>query len=254
MGDWENSFKARREATRSLLDLYDQAKRCQELLDKSGIPAPDGLKIFLGMSEQSGKSKQNRQAATVAALARRVATHVAPVAAPSYSRPGEATDEWISIDIADASTIAVVLAILRRNGVMKFRDLVEAVQEVRPDTVAGSVANVGYVRQGSIVERTAKGWKLLSPREAGIIANGRFWAPHSILSLQELAAHRREAILLILKHYQALATVELADVLEQCSSWMRARVNQYLVKDDTVVLKHQKKIRHRGNTRQWELC
>jgi hypothetical protein len=242
----EARFEAEREATKSILDLYDRAKRSQELCNEAGMRMPEILERLLGLREQSGKNELGEEEASAAA---------APVVAPSYSRPPEATAEWISIDVRNASVNSVGLAILRENGEMRFGDLNRAVQAILPSAKFGSVANVGTKLHGIKIDRTAKGWKLLNTEDIGIIANGRLWAPISALNLQDMAAHRRESTMHILKaHPTGLQTEQLVEELRKCSSWMRARVNKYLVKDDTAVLRREGKIKHRGNTKKWALA
>jgi hypothetical protein len=72
--------------------------------------------------------------------------------------------------------------------------------------------------------------------------------------MYELAAHRRDAILHILQHFEmGLEVVQLVEQLTNCS-WVIAPVNKDLLKADVQVLESEGKIRRRGNTRKWEIA
>jgi hypothetical protein len=236
--DW-SKIDAEREAVKSLMDLYDLAKRCQQLHEASDMPVPEPLKRFLGMSEQTGKGGAGKEEASISP--------------PNYKPPSEASEDWISIAAADASVSAVALAILRRAGAMRPRDLNEAVLDILPEATAGSIANMGTRLQGTVIDRTEDGWKLLNPGAAGIIINGRLWGPDSAFATPDIAAHRRESILHILKSYPTgLQIVQIVEQLRKCS-WVHAPVNKDLLKADMEVLQKQDKVRRRGNSKKWEV-
>src|SRR6476660_4588199 len=126
--DWRK-IDAEREAAKSLIDLYDLAKKCHQLHEVANVPVPEPLKRFLGMSDHQGN----------AAGAKRVAS----IEQPSFVRPHEANDDWISIPVSEAGVSSVALAILRQVGVMRARDLNEAVLDLLPEATAGSITNMG---------------------------------------------------------------------------------------------------------------
>jgi len=235
--DWRK-MDAEREALKSLMDLYDLAKKCQQLHEAAAMPVPESLKRFLGMSDSSGNA---------GALKR--GTSIEP---PSHVSPPEANADWISIPVAEASVSTVALAILRKAGLMRAKDLNEAVLELLPEATAGSVSNMGTRLQATVIDRTEDGWKLLNKEAAGIITNGRLWGPVTVFGLPDVAAHRRESILHILKSYPSgLQIVQIVDQLRKCS-WVHAPVNKDLLKADMEKLQSEDKARRRGNSKKWE--
>jgi hypothetical protein len=95
---------------------------------------------------------------------------------------------------------------------------------------------------------------LLKVEKAGLVRDGRLWAPPGVFAKPEMAAHRREAILHVLKHFPTgLQTVQIVEQLRNCS-WLHAPVNKDLLKLDMESLLEAKKVRRRGNTKKWELA
>jgi hypothetical protein len=235
--DWRK-LDAEREAVKSLMDLYDLAKRCQQLHEAASLPVPDPLKRFLGMSDHQGTGTATKREASVEP--------------PFHQPPPEAEGDWVSIPVAEASVSSVALAILRQAGMMRARDLNEAVLAILPEATAGSVANMGTRLQGTVIDRTEDGWKLLDTEAAGIITDDRLWGPISVFGVHDIAAHRREAILHILSTYPTgLQIVQIVEQLRKCS-WVHAPVNKDLLKADMEVLQRQDKARRRGNSKKWE--
>ena len=62
--DWRK-LDAEREALKSLMDLYDLAKKCQQLHESAGMPVPEPLKRFLGMSDASQNAGALKRGASV---------------------------------------------------------------------------------------------------------------------------------------------------------------------------------------------
>jgi hypothetical protein len=235
--DW-GKIDAEREAAKSLVDLYDLAKKCQELHAAARMPVPEPLKRLLGVSEDNTNSGTKNSD---------------PVNAPDHRRPPGATEEWLSIKVSEAGVSAVALAILRESGTIRPRDLNRAVLEKLPEATSGSVANMGTRLQGTIIDRTDEGWKLLNKEAAGIIIDDRIWGPSSAFQTQDIAAHRRESILHILSAYPSgLQIVQIVEQLRKCS-WVHAPVNKDLLKADMEVLQKQEKVRRRGNSKKWEV-
>jgi hypothetical protein len=235
---WDK-LDAEREALKSLMDLYDQAKKSQQLHEAAGMSLPEPIKRFLGINYQATGSSPAKEAASVSP--------------PSYHAPQGASENWFSIQASEATVSSVALAILRQSGVMRPRDLNEAVLDILPSATAGSVANMGVRLQGKVIDRAEDGWKLVDNSMAGIINNGRLWGPITIFSTQDIAEHRRESILHILKGYSTgLQTVQIVDQLRKCS-WVHAPVNKDLLKVDMEVLQAKSKVRRRGNSKKWEI-
>ena len=241
--NWER-IDAERLALQSLMDLYEQAKKCQQLFEGAQMALPEALQRFLGVSEHTAKStpQHQRQSAVIPPPER-------------TNAPEGAGPDWIWIDARSASATAVALAFLRSaaDAPVRPKDLFAQITTVLPGALNGTIANIGTRLGGEVIERGNEGWRLLKPEMAGIIHDGLLWAPPSVLSKQELAAHRRDAILHILKHFPTgLQTVQLVEQLSNCP-WVHAPVNKDLLKADMEVMDSERKVRRRGNSKKWEI-
>lgn len=231
-------FNAELEAQRSLLDLYEQAKKCQTLFEHAHIALPEVLKRVLGMSGTSEK------------------TATPPISTPQRPpMPPEAQQDWISIRDKEATPTGIVLAILRgAKEPVRAKDLNDRVMDVLPDVLRGSISNIGTRLDGKLIRRTKEGWELLKPEAAGVLHKGFLWGPPSAFSKSELAAQRREALLHLLQLFESgLQIVQIVEQLKRCP-WVVAPINKDLVKEDIGVLSGQQKIRRRGNSNKWELA
>jgi hypothetical protein len=229
-------FNAEMEAQRSLLELYEQAKKCQTLFERANIALPEVLKRVLGMSGIAYKA------------------NVSHVAAPERPpMPPEADQDWIAIHEKEAMPTSVVLAILRTaKGPVRARDINTRVMEVLPNVPRGSISNVGTRLKGKSIRMAEDGWEVIAPESAGVLYKGFLWGPPTIFSKQELASHRRDAILHILSHFQTgLQTVQIVDELRKCQ-WVRAPINKDLVKEDMGILAEQDRVR-RGSSKKWAI-
>lgn len=235
-------INAEEEAVQSLMELYAQTKKCQQLYERAGMAIPEALQRFLGMNGNSQKAMGHVR--TTASI-------------PAPTRPKEpegAEPDWIWINAKDATPTSVVLAILRAaKGPVRPKDVVSGVTDLLHTVSSGSVSNIGTRLEGKLIERAPDGWKLLDPTKAGIIRDGSLWGPPVIFSKQELAAHRRDAILHVLRLFPSgLQTVQIVEQLYNCS-WVQAPINKDLLKADLEVLMTAKKVRRRGNTKKWEI-
>jgi len=245
MNSWQQ-IQAEQEAMQSYTALLEQARLCQQLYEHAGLALPDRIQRLLGAPQSNGTGGR--------------APSISPSAhipALGFSPPaGHRATDWISIDIREAQATAGILATLRAAAKpMRAGDVTTKVAELIPDVTYGTVANAGTrLSKEGIITRTDGGWKLLKPDQAGIIHEGRLWGPSSIFEKQEIAAHRREAILHILKHFPGgLQIVQLVEQLQACS-WVHAPINKDLLKADMQILAGGKKVRRVGNTRKWTLA
>lgn len=230
-------FNAELEAQRSLLDLYEQAKKCQVLFEHAHIALPEVLKRVLGMSAATDKSSASRI--------------VAPQRPPM---PPEAEQNWISIRDKEATPTTIVLAILRAaKAPVRARDLNDRVMDILPNVLRGSISNIGSRLDDKLIRRTKEGWELLKPESAGVLHKGFVWGPPSVFGKSELAAQRREALLHLLDSFESgLQIVQIVEQLKGCP-WIVAPINKDLVKEDIGVLAEEGKIKRRGNSKKWEL-
>jgi hypothetical protein len=230
-------FNAELEAQRSLLDLYEQAKKCQVLFEHAHIALPEVLKRVLGMNGAGDKAATSRI--------------TAPQRPPM---PPEAQQNWISIRDKEVTPTTIVLAILRgTKGPMRPRDLNDRVMNILPNVLRGSISNIGSRLDDTLIRRTNEGWELLKPEAAGILHKGYVWGPPVVFGKTELAAQRREALLHLLQFFESgLQIVQIVEQLKQCP-WIVAPINKDLVKEDIAGLAKEGKIKRRGNSKKWEL-
>jgi hypothetical protein len=234
-------WTAEQEAYRAIADLLALAERCKELCDRAGLALPEPLKRLLGMNEGTAK------------LSRAVVIPPPPV----KSRPPGFKDDWISVQLANATPITVVPAILQdRTAGLRATELLAKVAEVLPTVPGGSVVNtLSRLKSVGVIDKAnGGGWIIKKPEAAAVLYDGMLWGPRSAFQKQEVASHRRDAILYLLGHFSSgLQIVQLVEVLGECD-WLHAPVNKDLIKDDMNALLNQRKIRRRGTTKKWELA
>ncbi|HLG13029.1 MAG TPA: hypothetical protein VJH03_00675 [Blastocatellia bacterium] len=231
---------AEQEAARTYVDLIEMVKKCQAAYERAHMELPTSLRGFFGMNGTKEK-----------------ATTPAGIPPPQRPEPPlDAEPDWVCIDSAKAGATNIALAILRAaDEPVRARDLVRDVTAILPSVRGGTIANIGNRLEGDIIRRTKDGWELIKQERAGILRDGLFWGPPSIFTKQELAAHRRDAILHILKFYESgLQTSQLLEQLRNCSSWVRAPINKELVQDDVEILRKEEKVKRRGASKKWELA
>jgi hypothetical protein len=231
---------AEQEAIQSLSDLIAQAKRCQALHERARMTLPEPLKRMLGLSTNgSGKV---------------AVANVSPPERPPL--PIGAGSDWVSIPATAAYPQSLILAFLRNaDAPVPVAHLIASAQAIQPDIRKGSIHNIGTrLERNELITRSKEGWELLTPEEAPILDQELIWAPAKILTMQELAAHRREAVLHLLKTFRTgLQTSQLIEVLQNCP-WVHAPVSKELVQDDVELLsKAPAKIKRRGASKKWEV-
>jgi hypothetical protein len=238
-----DQITAEQEAMESLIKLLEQAKRAQMLHDRAHMSYPEPLKRVLGLSVNGRGTSQIQETLNI------------PEPTPPPMPTGAKAD-WIWIRQEDATVISVVLALLRSaTKPINPRDLATEVRSILPKANRGSVNNIGTKFHKTLINRTDEGWKIANLEKAGILSGGYLWAPKETLQHYELAAHRRDSILHILKQFPGgLQSRQILEQLRRCA-WMRAPLNKHLLKADLEVLdKEQEKIRRVSNSGKWVLA
>ena len=235
-----DKFQLEQEAYTTLADLYEHAKRCRLRFDEAGLTIPDGLQRILGLNGRVVELKDD------------AGDDIGELERPSA--PSEADDEWMWIPVSDAIPQTIVLAVLRAaDGPMHPRNIIERVFEIRPDATSGGVYNVGPRLDGKLIERGDAGWRLIDQESAPVLYSENLWGPVSVFGKQDLAAHRRHAIVHILKRHQSgLQVIQIVEALRKCE-WMKSPVNKDSLKGDVEVLLAAGKIERRGNSRKWAI-
>jgi hypothetical protein len=232
-----NDLNAEMEATRKLAEFLELAKKCEQLYMRANMALPEPLKRVLGVNGAGP-------------LTGRVV--IPPPQAPQM--PLEARSDWIWIPVKDATATSIVLATLRvAKEPVKAKDVASSVTGILPNVLSGSVFNVGSRLDGEKVRRTDEGWSLLKPEYGGVILDGFLWGPVEIFQKTELAAHRREAIIYLLKSFEGgLQTRQIVEQLHRCT-WVHAPINKDLLKADLEILDDKGLIKRRGNSKKWGL-
>jgi hypothetical protein len=237
-----DQITAEQEAMESMIKLLEQAKRCQMLYERAHMSFPEPLKRVLGQSGNGAGAAPIQETLNI----------------PEPTRPpmpDGAKSDWIWVKQEDATVTSVALALLRAaNAPVRPRDLITEVMNILPDANRGSVNNIGTKFGGGLIDRTDDGWRITNPEKAGIFSGGYLWAPKEVFQQFELAAHRRDAIVHVLRNFPG--GLQLRQILEQLKrcAWMRAPLNKHLLKADLNVLDEQKKIRRVGNSGKWGLA
>jgi hypothetical protein len=233
-----DQISAEQEAIQSLSRLIDLAKECERLYQRAHMAMPEPLKRLFAVNGTAPK--------TTASL----------IAAPEGpGAPSEAKSDWVYIRQDEATTTSIVLAILRASqSRVRAKELIERVTAILPNTLRGSINNIGTrLTESGQISRTDEGWKLEKPETAGILYETYLWGPAEIFQKSELAAHRRNAILHVLSNFDSgLQTRQIVEQLGKCS-WVQAPVNKDLVKADMDLLQRDGKVRRRGNSKKWEV-
>jgi hypothetical protein len=233
-------FRSELLAYESFTRLLRQAEECADAFRQASIDVPSALKRLL--AEESEDDEPRELQLSLIPPVRREHT------------PPEADKDWISISVSDCTPTSVTLAVLREAGrPMRAREVSERVLQHLPGATYGSIANLATRLAGSQIQRADEGWTLLKPELAPILNGGYLWGLPSIFSKQEIAAHRREALCMVLQAFPSgLQIVQIVDQLKSLG-WVQAPINKDLLKEDVAVLSAQGKINKRGNSGKWEL-
>lgn len=232
-----NDFKATAQAYQKFAQVLEDLEATKLLFESAGEPLPEQLKEFFGVRHSGGKIHQP------------LMTIQQPRRA---SRPEEVGDEWISVEVKEVTATGLVLAVLRQaSAPLPAKEVVELVTKINPHIPRGSINNIGTRLARTLIHRTDEGWRLLDPNKAGIICDGYLWGPKDIFDKPEIAAHRREAILQILRAFSSgLQTVQIVDQLRG-TPWVHAPASKDLVKADMELLERNGKVRKISNSRKW---
>jgi hypothetical protein len=235
-----DQITAEQEASESLIKLLQQAKTCQMLYQRAHMSLPEPLKRVLGMNGSA-----------VAAVTGELT--IPALEAPPM--PAGAKSDWMWIRQEDATPTSIALATLRAaRKPVRARDVIAFVTEVLPNVPRGSINNIGSRLDGKLISRSGGSWSLIHPEKAGVFSEGYLWGPKESFQKNELAAHRRMAILHILRFFEGgLQTTQIVEQLRRCA-WVHAPVNKDLLKADLSILDKQEKVRRRGNSGKWELA
>ena len=207
------------------------------------MPLPPMLRRLLGDTNESENDSEDDHD--------RTPRMVIPPLKPT-SRPPGAAEDWIWIPADALSDTGVVLAVLRKHAKpINTQDLVAEIRKVKPDAVTGTIYNILARVKDELLDETGEGWKLRRPENAPLFHGDAAWGPKEAFVKSDLAAHRREVILHILRANQGgLLQMQIVRQLES-PDMCRAPVNKDLIKADMEVLRERGLVRRIGNSRLW---
>jgi len=227
------------EAYRGLADLLEQADKVRSLFERAGSPLPDALQRLV---HSNGHLRAQ-----------------SPIGEfkPSDTPPN-CDPDWVWVDLKSAVAGTLALAILKASGnSLTVREIHERVRMLPDmgDVSVGTLANVGTrALENGLITRTEDGhWQLVDPDKAGIIHGSHVWGKPAVFQMQELASHRRNAIVHLLRlnpvglqAAQILAHLQKRDLVHQ-----EIPVNKALIKCDLDAMDGER-VRKRGNSKKWE--
>lgn len=224
----------------ALKGLIDEARRVRDLFVRAGMSTPEPLVRLFGEASSSGNGK------TQPTLSLRI-----PV---PEKRPPDAQTDWIWVPVKDISPTTLLLGVLRdQAGFVSSKQAIETMSTYKKGLNPGSVFNIIARLSGGVIEKSDDGLRIANPSLAPSIYEGYVWGPESVFGKYELAAHRRLLIRHLLEANQSgLQIMQIVDQLTQ-SGLCRAPVSKDLVKVDMVAMQKEGTVRHRGNSKKWEL-
>src|SRR3989338_960103 len=221
----------------AFLAWLDEGKKVWSIFDEEGVPVPSTLKRALSDVNSSSKNQVMRT----------------PVREPEKPEmPPQAHEDWLWIEVKDASLRTLVLAILNEGKSLPIKDIIKRVKQIDPNANEGSIYNIGS--QEEKMQKTDEGWwRLQDGVEAPILFKNHIWAPADLFQKQDLAAFRRMAV----RHLLAISSdgLQIMQVYRQLkdADWLRTPKSKDLIKADLLIMKKEKRVKTLGHSKKWTL-
>jgi hypothetical protein len=221
----------------AFLAWLEEGKKVWVTFEHAGVPVPATLKRALTDATQNSTSNKVRRT---------------PARQPDRPEmPPQAHDDWLWVDVKDASLRTIVLAILNEGKLLSIKDVINRVKQIDPQANEGSIYNLGS--QEEKIQRTDEGWKLKEGEDAPILYKNYIWAPMDTFQKQDIAAFRRMAV----RHLLAISPdgLQIMQVYRQLqdADWLKTPKSKDLIKTDLLIMKADKKVRTMGNSKKWTL-
>jgi hypothetical protein len=234
-----HNLKAEMAAYRGLADLLEQADKVRTLFEQAGSPLPDALQRLV---------RSNGHIRTQS-----VVTEFRP-----SETPPDVDSDWVWVDLKSATPGTLALAVLRGAATpLTTREIHERVRKLpgMSDVAVGTIANTGTrALENGLITRSDDGhWQLTESDKAGIIHGDHIWGKAQAFQMQELASHRRNAIvhLLRLNPVGLQATQILSHLQKRDLVRPEIPVSKALTKTDLETMDGER-VRRRGNSKKWE--
>jgi hypothetical protein len=254
-------FQSERAAAKALDNLLDQAESCQRLFVEAGMAIPEPLKRLFGDGAFSPTIAPRNptllfqltaeELANVRPSRSKTAVPKPPTQPDHGAIPAGADNSWVSILASAASPWSLALAIMRiHEGTISSAELNQRIADLRERKGGAGYATLPRLVKAGIIQGNNDAWTILDRSKGGIFAGKWLWAKKSDLNVYDMAAVRREAIMILLSENEALTNSAITKSMESCS-WNKADVNQHLIKADLRGLEKDKLVRQLP-TKVWE--
>jgi hypothetical protein len=169
--------------------------------------------------------------------------------------PSDVDPDWVWIEAKQATAGTLALAIARDSEQpLTTREIYERVSQYM-DVALGTIANAGTrAAEVGTIDRDEDGrWIVVHKDKLATIRDGILWGPPAALQSQELATHRRNAIIHLLgENPSGLQQSQILTLLRKFGLPEGVPFNKSLVKADVEAMEGRQ-IRRRGNSKKWEL-
>ena len=272
----ESRYQLERYAWKQLDKLLDSADECLNSFRAAGVQPPPPLKRLLGLEEtnEADGSGGNGNAQPPSAPRKRgrprkdqnqppkpgkyrYSPAPEPPTKPYHGEPPKGAERWWpSILAASAGTYAVALAVLREHPeeFISAATLNRRMEVIRKVEGGAGYSVLDRLRKDGIVDGDISNLRILKRQLGGILSRDAkwIWAPKENLSEYDLARHRREAVIRLLReHGGSLAIASITKGL-QASDWVQSDKTDDLVKADLRYLAKDGIVRKLAETREWE--
>jgi hypothetical protein len=234
-----HDLKAEMEAYRSLADLLEQADKVRGLFEQAGSPLPDALQRLV---HSNGHVRMQSSVGEFK---------------PSNTPPA-CNPDWVWVELKSATPGTLALTVLRASSSpLTAREIHERVRKLpgMSEVSVGTIANTGTrAFENGLITRTEDGhWQLTDPDKAGVIHGDHVWGKIQAFQMTELAAHRRNALVHLLRQNPVGLQATQILVHLQKRELVRAEIplSKALIKADLEAMDGER-VRKRGNSKKWE--
>jgi hypothetical protein len=165
----EKAIEALSELLPRIRALVEEAEKVRQLCEEAGMALPPTVASLLGPRAANGRTPR---------------IVVTPPEAPP--RPQEAGRDWIWVPAANLTPTSLVLALLRLRGdFVSSNELFSLVTKHDPNANHGSMLNIGARLDGTLIERSEQGWRLMDQSKAPILFKCYGWGPVNVFVMHE---------------------------------------------------------------------
>jgi hypothetical protein len=232
-----NPIQLKIQAHREWADYLEKGDKMRGLFLRAALPVPEELKQLLGGTSSPAQPGN------------------APFRPPF---PPDAQGDWIWIDIPSATTTTLTLALVRQSAkaltAKEIRDQIVAFGGEHAEVVVGTVYNaVQRMIVNGVLDRSGDGTIIIKQMErVPMLYEHHIWGAVTAFQMTELAAHRRDAEVYILRKYGPLQQMQLLERIKEADLLNPGvPLNKDLIKGDFNFM-NGTRIRKVGSAKKWE--